>query len=143
MVADHEKVLDKDHPDLATSYSNLSLIYQAMGNIPLALEDQQKTVVIFEKVLDKDHPDLASSYNNLSVIYYKIGDIEQAAVYIDKTLHIWQHCLPNDHPSLVIALKSKKLIKFTQLLQAQDMQSIMADEEMKELFIDMEEKNKK
>ena len=143
MVAAQEKVLGKYDTNLAASYHHLSIIYNKMGNLPLALEYQQKTVVIFEKVLDKDHPDLASSYNNLSVIYYKIGDIEQAAVYIDKTLHIWQHCLPNDHPSLVIALKSKKLIKFTQLLQAQDMQSIMADEEMKELFIDMEEKNKK
>ena len=42
----HEKVLDKNHPDVATSYSNLSHIYLAMGDLSKALKYQVKAVEI-------------------------------------------------------------------------------------------------
>ena len=51
-----EKVLDKNHPYIATSYNNLSHIYQAMGDLSKALEYQLKAVEIREKVLIKIIP---------------------------------------------------------------------------------------
>ena len=48
-----EKVLKKEHPNLAASYNNLSLIYLAMSDLPKALELQNKAINIREKVLKK------------------------------------------------------------------------------------------
>jgi len=44
-----EKILTPDHPDLATSYYNLSIIYKDMGNLPQALEFSLKDIAISEK----------------------------------------------------------------------------------------------
>ncbi len=99
-IAIREKVLDKDHPDLAASYNSLSQIYQAMGKYALALEYQQKTIAITEKVLDKDHPDLANSYNNLSLIYQAMGNYPLALEVQERVIAITEKVLDKDQPNL-------------------------------------------
>jgi len=106
----YEKVLDKDHPLIATAYNNLSLIYKALGQLDKALEFQQKAVAIREKVLAADHPDLAGSYNNLSQIYQALGQLDQALAFQKKAVKIWEAVLEPNHPNLAAAYNNLSLI---------------------------------
>lgn len=95
-----EEVLDKHHPDLATSYTNLAGIYLSMGQLEQALKFQEKALKIREQVLDKNHPDLAQSYHNLSFIYRDMKDYKVALQYAEKAVAIQERLFPNGHPNL-------------------------------------------
>ena len=105
-----EKVLDKNHPDLAALYNNLSGIYKDMGDIKKALEYQKKALEIRKKVFDKNHPDLAQSYNNASMIYRDMGDREKALEYQKKALVIRKKVLDKNHPSLAGSYNNLSMI---------------------------------
>jgi len=106
-----EKVFDKNHPSLATSYNNLSLIYQGFGDLPKAKEFQLKALEIREKVFDKNHPDFAQSYHNLAIIYYDMQEKENALEFINKAIKILEYNFPNGHPNLETAKIWKIIIE--------------------------------
>jgi tetratricopeptide (TPR) repeat protein len=60
-LAISEKVLGKEHPDVATSLNNLALPYQAQGSYEKAEPLFVRSLAISEKVLGKEHPDVATS----------------------------------------------------------------------------------
>ena len=97
-------MLDKDHPVLANSYSNISQNYQDLGDLENALEYGLKDLAISEKMLNKDHPDLANSFFCIASTYYYLKDYQLAKGYIDKAVDIYQHVLPAEHPDLKAAL---------------------------------------
>jgi len=107
----YEQVFDKNHPDLASSYNNLSLIYRVLGQPEKALEFQLKALHIREQLFEKNHPDLANSYNNLAVIYMALKDYDSAAVYGEKALVILQRLFPNGHPNLDMVKRNLEGIK--------------------------------
>jgi len=96
--------------DLATLANNLSLIYQALGQLDQALAFQLKTIEIYEKVLDKEHPWIATSYNNLSTIYQSLGQLDQALEFQLKTTEIFEKVLGPDHPSLATSYNNLSTI---------------------------------
>ena len=53
-----EKSLPATHPDLATSYCNIGLVYNRMGEYSKALSYYEKALGIREKSLPATHPDL-------------------------------------------------------------------------------------
>ena len=61
--------LPKDHPHLATSYSNIRLVYNDMREYSKALEYYQKSIEIKKIALPKKHSKLATSYNNIALVY--------------------------------------------------------------------------
>ena len=62
-----QKTLPPNHPDLATSYSNIAAVYQNMGEYSKALSLHEKALEIVQKTLPPNHPDLATSYSNIGV----------------------------------------------------------------------------
>ncbi len=92
--------LAAQHKDIATLSNNLSNIYQAMGNLPQALDFQLKAIEIYEKILAFDHPDLATSYSNLSNIYQDMGNLPQALVFQLKSIEIYKKVFIPDHDVL-------------------------------------------
>jgi tetratricopeptide (TPR) repeat protein len=98
------------HEDAATLANNLSLIYQALGQLEPALEFQKKAINILENVLDKNHPNLASSYNNLSMIYQDLGQLEPALEFQLKDVKISEQILDKNHPSLATSYNNLSLI---------------------------------
>jgi len=93
-----EKILSPDHPDLATSYNNLSAIYKDKGNLSQALDFQLLAIAIREKVLSTDHPYLAASYNNLSIIYMDMGNLPLALEFQLKAIEIRGKILESGQP---------------------------------------------
>ncbi|MDQ1353039.1 MAG: hypothetical protein QG657_3345, partial [Acidobacteriota bacterium] len=57
-----------NHPSLATSYNNLSLIYQNIGQLDLAIEYQLKAVVIMQFNFPNGHPNLDVMKQNLEIL---------------------------------------------------------------------------
>jgi tetratricopeptide (TPR) repeat protein len=72
-----EKVLDKDHPDLAQSYNNVSTIYNAMGQLDRALPFAQKAVAIMQKIFPGGHPNLDLFKRNLALLLREIDENKQ------------------------------------------------------------------
>src|SRR5262245_21633424 len=60
------KVLGENHPDTATSYSNVASCLDAQGKSSEALPLFRQALAIYRKVLGEDHPSTAHSYNNVA-----------------------------------------------------------------------------
>lgn len=95
-----EKVLSAEHPELATSYSNIGCIYLALGDYEKALEYDEKALELQEKNLPSNHPDLAKSHNNIGVTYSHLGNYEEALKYKERALELQEKNLPSNHPDL-------------------------------------------
>ena len=99
-ISIREKVLNQNHPDLATSYNDIALTYRLLGNYEKALEYYKKSISIGEKVLAPDHPDLATLYNNIALTYRDLGKYEKALEYVKISIVIKEKVLESNHPDL-------------------------------------------
>ena len=91
-------VFGENHPDVASSYNNIGIVYYAMGDYSKALEYYEKDLKIGLSVLGENHPDVAKSYNNIGVVYGAMGDYSKALEYYEKSLRIRLLVLGEDHP---------------------------------------------
>ena len=93
------RVLGEDHPDTASSYSNVGMGYWNLaGERKKGLKYQEKALEIRRRVLGENHPDTASSYNNVGICYWNLGKHEIGLEYQEKALEIRLHRLGGDHP---------------------------------------------
>ncbi len=73
-----KNLLGGNHPDYATSLSNLAALYELKRDYakaePLLLEARD----LCKKVLGGNHPDYATRLNNLAVLYTSKGDYTKA-----------------------------------------------------------------
>lgn len=97
----YEKVLDKRHPDIATTYNNIGSIYYAMGDYTQALKYYQKDINISEKILNKEHSDISTHYNNIGALYYAIGDYSKSLDYYKKALIIDEKIIDKENLNIV------------------------------------------
>jgi tetratricopeptide (TPR) repeat protein len=82
---------------LATCYSNLALILQALGDLPEAHWRMERVIEIWEKHFDADHPTLATSYWNLASIEIAQNNRPRACDLFRKAHAIWlKHFSEND-----------------------------------------------
>ncbi|CAF3692473.1 unnamed protein product [Rotaria socialis] len=86
--------------NLATSYNNIGLVYNHMGDYKKALEFYGKDFEIMKKVLPPTHPSLATSYNHIGLVYNNMGEYSKALEYYEKSHKIYQKALPPTHPDL-------------------------------------------
>ena len=84
------KVLGPNHIKVAISYSNLGLVYKAMGELEQAKDYLQRAMDIEIKVLGPKHVDVATSYNNLGLVYEGMGELEQAKDYLQRAIEIFK-----------------------------------------------------
>ena len=68
--------LDKNYPNLAASYNNVSLIYQGIGQLDQALEFQLKAISIMQHLFPNGHPNLDKSKRNLEILKNKMSEKE-------------------------------------------------------------------
>ena len=55
-LAIREKVLGSEHPDTATSLSDLAILMRKRGDLASAASYSQRALVIFDKALGLNHP---------------------------------------------------------------------------------------
>ncbi len=94
-----EKTLDKEHPEISTSYNNIGAVYWKQGNYDMALYFYIKALGIREKNQGTEHPDIATSYNNIGLAYKEQGAYTKALDYNFKALEIMVKTLGSNHPN--------------------------------------------
>jgi tetratricopeptide (TPR) repeat protein len=72
------------HPQVATTLSNLALVYQEQGKYADAEGLFKRALGIEEKALGAGHPDVARTLNNLAVLSASSGNAENALAYSRK-----------------------------------------------------------
>ena len=65
-----ESILGENHPDTASSYNTLAVIYKKEGEYKKAEELYLKSLNIRKSVLGENHPNTAASYNNLAIVLF-------------------------------------------------------------------------
>lgn len=101
-----EKVLGKEHPDVATSLNNLAEIYRTQGKYEQAQPLYLRSLAIYEKILGKEHPYVATILNNLALLYYLQGNYQQAEQYHLRSLAIREKALGKEHPDIAQSLNN-------------------------------------
>jgi tetratricopeptide (TPR) repeat protein len=99
-----EAKLGIDHPDVATSLSNLARLYAELGRYAEAEPLYQRSLKIRETKLGPDHPDVAISLDNLAFLYYKQGRYAEAEPLNQRSLKILETKLGPDHPDVGTSL---------------------------------------
>ena len=82
----------------ATSYNNIGIVYDYLGDYDKALEFKNKALEIRKEVLGEKHRDTASSYDNIGIVYEELGDYDKALEYHNKALEIRKDVLGENHP---------------------------------------------
>ena len=88
------------HPNVATSYNNIGLVYGNQGNYSQTLEYCNKALEILLAVFGEQHPDVATSYNNIGFVYSSQGNYSQALEYNNKALEIRLVVFGEQHPDV-------------------------------------------
>ncbi|MBQ6194890.1 MAG: DUF2225 domain-containing protein [Prevotella sp.] len=105
-----EEFYGKEHPDTASSYNNIGIVYKDRGDYNKALDYYQQALNIKEKVRGKEHPDTASSYNNIGLVYAHIGKYDKALEYYQLALGIREKVLGKEHPDTAIIYNNIGLV---------------------------------
>ena len=101
-----EKVFGKEHPDYATSLSNLAAYNSCMGNYAEAIRLSTEALQIREKILGKKHPDYAVSLNNLALYNSSLGNYAEAIRLSTEALRIQEKVLGKKHPDYAVSLNN-------------------------------------
>ena len=79
-----------DHPSVATSYNNLGLVHNKLGDFEKAKECHELALSIAQKEIGPENVQVAASYNNLGLVHDKPGDFERAKESYELALSIRQ-----------------------------------------------------
>ncbi|PIV41829.1 MAG: hypothetical protein COS28_04480 [Nitrospirae bacterium CG02_land_8_20_14_3_00_44_33] len=103
----YEKILGKDHPNVATSLNNLAGLYKVIGRYSEAEPLYKRSLEIREKAFGREHPSVAQSLYNLAGLYAFIGGRYAEAEPLHKrALEIYEKALGREHPSVAQSLIS-------------------------------------
>jgi CHAT domain-containing protein/lipopolysaccharide biosynthesis regulator YciM len=101
-----EKVLGKEHSDVATTLNNLAELYKAQGLYEKAEPLHVRSLAIYEKKLGKEDPLVATSLNNLAELYKAEGRYEKAEPLYLRSLAIYEKKLGKEHPNVATCLNN-------------------------------------
>jgi tetratricopeptide (TPR) repeat protein len=98
-----ERHAPRDHPALASSYSNLATILRGQGELPEARRRIEQAIAIEEQYFPLDHPTLAISYSNLATILAQQGELPEARRRMEQAIGIREKKFSLDYPPLAIS----------------------------------------
>ena len=103
------KALEKygdNHLEVATSYSNIGLVYDSQGEYSRALEMYERSLEIRKSVYGDNHPEVAASYNNIGLVYYSQGEYSRALEMYERSLEIIKSVYGDNHPKVAASYNS-------------------------------------
>ena len=69
-----KRIFGEDHVSVATTYNNLALVYERLGEYNQARELLEKVLMIYEKIFREDHAFVATGCDNLASVYNSLGE---------------------------------------------------------------------
>jgi len=103
------KLFDENHPDVASSYNGLGLVYHRKGDYEKAISFYNKALYIRSNVFGEKHPDVASSYLNLALVNEATGNYQIA----DSLWHILIPRSIKDLKSTYLFLPTDQRVKYS------------------------------
>ena len=115
-------VLGPNHIDVATSYNDLGVVYEAMGQLEQAKDYIQRAIETYINVLGPNHIDVATSYSNLGSVFKAMGELEQAKDYHQRAIEIYVNVLRPNHIDVATSYDNLGLVHkdMGELEQAKD-----------------------
>lgn len=101
-----EKVLGKDHPEVATTLDTVAFFYFSMGDYVKCESLLQRALEIKEKKLEPNHPDIAQTLNSFGLVLNDKGDYAKAETFLQRALQIREKSLGTNHPGVANTLNS-------------------------------------
>ena len=97
------RLYGENHPDVATCYNNIGLVYRYQRKYGNAMENYAKALSIWLKIYGENHPDVALSYNNIGLVYAYQGEYSRAMEYYAKALSIRLSIYGENHPAVAMS----------------------------------------
>jgi tetratricopeptide (TPR) repeat protein len=113
-LAIREQVLGSAHPDTATSFNDLAILYEAQGKYEQAEPLYQRALVIREQVLGPSHPRTTVILNNLAQLYRAQGKYEQAEAFLQRALALREQAQGPKHPRTATILNNLGMLYYDQ-----------------------------
>ena len=101
-----KKIFGEEHPNYATSLSNLALYYSDLGNYTEAIRLGTQSLEIRKKLFGEEHPDYASSLSNLVCYYYDLGNYTDAIAFGTRAMEIHLKIYGEEHPDYACSLNN-------------------------------------
>jgi eukaryotic-like serine/threonine-protein kinase len=101
-----EKGLGAEHPDVATSLSNLAAVHLATGAYEEAQGLLERALAVREKALGPGHLLVATGLNNLALVYWSRGKYEEAKRLYARALSIREQTLEPKHLDVATSLNN-------------------------------------
>jgi eukaryotic-like serine/threonine-protein kinase len=99
-----EKALGPEHPDVASSLSNLSVAAWWMGKYEEALRKAERAQAIKEKALGPEHPDVVLIVMNAGITLLEVGRYAEALQRFEHALSLEMKVLGPEHPDVARTL---------------------------------------
>ncbi len=126
-----ENLLGPEHPEVATSHTNLGFVLASKGEHARALEHFQRALVIKEATLGSDHPDFATAINNIGVSQMVDGQYADSLASFERALTVREAAFGPNHPEVAHTLDN---IGFVACTLGQTAEAKRALERALELF---------
>jgi CHAT domain-containing protein/Tfp pilus assembly protein PilF len=106
VLARRREVLGEDHPETASSYSNVAFFLLEQGKYVESQPLHEKALAIRRRTLGEEHPDLARSYTNLAACLKGQYQYAQARLLYEKALLIRRKVLGEEHLATAISCEN-------------------------------------
>ncbi|XP_078083503.1 clustered mitochondria protein homolog [Mustelus asterias] len=90
------------HPDICGCMSLLARVNYIMDNIPEAISNQQKAVIISERILGFDHPNTIHEYTLLGLYCFANNQVSIALRLLYRALYLMLTISGEDHPQIAV-----------------------------------------
>jgi hypothetical protein len=107
-----EQIYPPDHPEIATSLSNLADLLRCLGgpeNLKRASAHLARALEIREGALGSEHPDVANCLSNLALVLEDLGgaeNLKQASAHLARALAIVEKAPGLDHRYVAVVLSN-------------------------------------
>ncbi len=109
-VAMGEKVLGREHPQVASWLNDLGLLYWATGRYEEAEPLEREAIATSEKALGRDHPEVAVRLNNLARLLNDTGRRGEAEPLFREAIAIGEKAFGREHPKVAAWLNNLAIL---------------------------------
>lgn len=104
LIEETKKQVGEDHPDYASSLSNLGVAYAGNFQFDLAEPLYIRATEIRKKALGENHPQYASGISNLGTLYFRAGKYDDAKKLLLQAIELRKKILSEEHPDYLLSL---------------------------------------
>ncbi|HET6583134.1 MAG TPA: serine/threonine-protein kinase [Nannocystaceae bacterium] len=109
VLAERERLLEPDHPDVLVTMSAIASTLEDLGRELEAVEMRRDVFARYERLLGPDHPTVGNVLVNLALSEAGIGQAEAALAHARRAEAIFRASLPPDHPHIAAAMSNSIL----------------------------------